>query len=207
MNKEIAGIKEIIAYEKAKMLPINFAMTYIVIPIYVVIALVLISAFAILMHNDVNQHLVHGMICLGALMIITIALFVTTILVHKKAIKAELRRYQFDTSKEEAREQYDFSTKDLNLVFDKSGLHVNNKLFYYNRLNNTLVIKNDCKRIDLYLRFALSDEHYLMLYLEPATLKMLECFEIQLDNQDKLNKILADPEKAFKQIYSGGAKV
>lgn len=207
MNKEKAGIQEIIAYEKAKMLPINFTMTYIVIPIYAVIALILIVAFAVLMHIDGERYMIHGMICLGALVFITIALFVAIILVRKKAIQTELQRYQFDTSKEEAHEQYDFSTEELALVFDKSGLHVNNKLFYYNRLNKTLIIKNDCKRIDLYLRFALSDEHYLMLYLEPSTLKMLECFEIQLDNQDKLDEILADPEKAFKHIYSGGAKL
>jgi hypothetical protein len=57
------------------------------------------------------------------------------------------------------------------------------------------------------LRFALSEEHYLMLYLDPTTLKMLECFEIRLENHDVLDRILSDPQKAFEKIYDRGEKL
>lgn len=206
-KKAKAGFKEIIAYEKSKMLPLNFAMAYIITPIYGLIALFLICAFAVLMHIDGEQYWSHAMVCLGVLVVLTIALVISTAIVRKQAIKAELLRYHFDTSKEEPREQYDYSSGDLSLVFDKSGLHVNDKLFYYNRLSKTLVIKNDCKRIDLFFRFALSEEHYLMLYVDPTALKMLECFQIRLDNQDQLEAILSNPQKAFERIYSRGDKL
>lgn len=207
MKKEKTGFKEIIAYEKSKMRPLNFAMAYIITPIYALIALLLVCAFAVLMHIDGEQYLIHGMVCLGVLVILTIAFFASSVLVRKQVIKAELRRYCFDTSKEEPQDQYDYSNDELSLVFDKSGLHVNDKLFYYSRLSKTLIIKNDFKRIDLYLCFALSEEHYLMLYLDPTALKMLECFQIRLDNQDKLDAILSNPQKAFEKIYSRGDKL
>ena len=207
MNKVKPGIKEIISYEKAKMHPLNFTMSYIIIPCYALIAVILICAFAVLMYIDGGRYMIHGMVCLGLLVILTIALIVSAVLIRKQVIKTQLQRYNFDTSKEEPREQYDFSTEELTLVFDKSGLHVNNKLFYYNRLSKKLVISNVYKNIDLYLRFALSDEHYLMLYLDPTTLKMLEYFEIRLENHDVLDRILSDPQKAFEKIYDRGEKL
>ena len=187
--------------------PLNFTMAYIVIPCYALIGIILICAFAVLMYIDGGRYMVHGMICLGLLVMLTIALIVSAAMIRKKVIKNQLQRYNFDTSKEEPREQYDFSTEALSLVFDKYGLHVNNKLFYYNRLSKKLVISNNCKKIDLYLRFALSEEHYLMLYLDPTTLKMLECFEIRLENHDVLDRILSDPQKAFEKIYDRGGKL
>ena len=207
MNKVKPGIKEIISYEKAKLHPLNFTMSYIIIPCYALIAVILICAFAVLMYIDGGRYMIHGMVCLGLLVMLTIALIVSAAMIRKQVIKTQLQRYNFDTSKEEPREQYDFSTEELTLVFDKSGLHVNNKLFYYNRLSKKLVISNDYKKIDLYLRFALSEEHYLMLYLDPTTLKMLECFEIRLENHDVLDRILSDPQKAFEKIYDRGEKL
>lgn len=207
MKNEKIRFKDLIAYEKAKMHPLMFAMTYIVTPVYLVITLLLIGAFAVFMEVDEHKYFVHGLLCLGAFVLITVILLVCVPLARKKVISAELQRYDFDTSKEEVLEQYDFSTEDISLKFDRNGMYFNDKLFYYNHLHKTVVTTNECKRIGIYLQFALTEEQYVMLYVNPTTLKMLECLEIKLDNHQVLDYIVSNPREAFVQIFSKGANL
>ncbi len=198
------GLKEIMAYEKTQMLPLNFIASYVLTPIYAVICLVLMAAFAILMEIDDEKYLVPGLICLGTLALLSIIFVASVPFVRKKAIKTEFDLYDFDTSEQESLEIYDFSTDEISLKFDKYGMYVNNKLFYYSHLNKNVVTSNHLKRVGIYLQFALDEEHRVTLLLNPVTLKMLECLEIELDNNNILKYIIENKREAIEQIYNKG---
>lgn len=204
MKKDKVGLKEIVAYEKTQMLPLNFTVSYILTPIYAVVCFLLIGAFAVLMGIDDEKYLVHGLLCLGAMIFISIIFLACVPIVRKKAIKIEIERYDFDTSKEESLKIYDFSTEEFSLKFDKYGMYVNDELFYYNHLNKNVVTENYLKRVGVYLQFALDEEHRVTLSVNPTTLKMLESLEIQLDNRHILEYILSNKKEAFEQIYNKG---
>lgn len=204
MEKDKVGLKEIVAYEKTQMLPMNFTVSYILTPIYAVVCFLLIGAFAVLMEIDDEKYLVQGLLCLGAMVLISIIFLASVPLVRKKAIKTELARYDFDTSKEGPLDIYDFSTDEFSLKFDKYGMCVNDELFYYNHLNKNVVTDNYLKRVGVYLQFALDEEHRVTLSVNPTTLKMLESFEIKLDNRHILEYILSNKRDAFEQIYNKG---
>lgn len=203
-EKDKIGLKEIVAYEKAQMLPLNFTVSYILTPIYTIVCLLLIAAFAVLMGIDDEKYLIHGLLCLGAFVVISILFLACVPLVRKKAIKIEIERYDFDASKEEALEIYDFSTDEFSLKFDKYGMYVNDELFYYNHLNKNVVTGNYLKRVGVYLRFAVDEEHGVTLWVNPTTLKMLDCLEIKLDNRYILDYIISNKKEAFEQIYNKG---
>ena len=120
----------------------------------------------------------------------------------KKSKRSTLQK--IDTSKEEALEIYDFSTDEFSLRFDKYGMHVNDKLFYYNHLSKNVVTGNYLKRVGVYLQFALNEEHRVTLLVNPTTLKMLESLEIKLDNMLVLDYIISNKKEAFEQIYHKG---
>ena len=69
------GIKEIIAYEKAQMLPLNFTVSYILTPIYAVVCFLILGAFGVLMEIDDEKYLLQGLLCLGAFVLISIVLY------------------------------------------------------------------------------------------------------------------------------------
>lgn len=192
------------AYEKTQMLPLNFTVSYILTPIYAVLCFLLIGLFAVLMKIDDEKYLVQGLLCLGAFVLISIIFLASVPLVRKKAIKIEIERYDFDTSKEEALEIYDFSTEEFSLKFDSYGMYVNDELFYYNHLDKNVVTGNYLKRVGVYLQFALDEEHRVTLLVNPTTLKMLDSLEIKLDNRHILEYILSNKEDAFEQIYNKG---
>lgn len=203
-EKSKIGLKEIVAYEKTQMLPLNFTVSYILTPIYAVICFLLLGTFAVLMEIDDEKYFVHGLLCLGAIIVITILFLACIPLVRKEAIKIEVERYDFDTSHEEALEIYDFSTEEFSLKFDKYGMYVNDELFYYNHLYKNVVTGNYLKRVGVYLQFALDQEHRVTLSVNPTTLKMLESLEIKLDNRHILDYIISNKKDAFEQIYNKG---
>lgn len=204
MAEDKTKFKEIVAYEKMQMLPLTFAFSYILTPIYAVLCFFLIAAFGVLMEIDDDKYLSLGLLCLGAFLIITILFLACVPAVRKKAIKAELDRYDFDTTNEEALEIYDFSTDEISLKFDKYGMYVNDELFYYNHLSKMVITSNHLKRVGLYLQFALSEKHWVRLWVNSTTLKMLEHLEIKLDNAPVLEYILSNKAEAFEQIYNKG---
>ena len=204
MRQDKPRLREIIAYEKTQMLPLNFMVSYILVPIYVVVSLLLIGAFGILMEIDDQKHLVPGLLCLGAMALISIVLLASVPFVRRKTIRTELNRYEFDTSAEIPRQVYDFSTEDFSLKFDQFGMYVNEDLFYYNHLQKNIITNNYCRRVNIYIQFALDEDHTVTLPLNGVTIKMLESLEINLDNNHILAYILSNKEKAFQQIYDKG---
>ena len=89
-EKDKVGLKEIVAYEKTQMLPLNFTVSYILTPIYAVVCFLLIGAFAVLMEVDDEKYLVHGLLCLGAFVLISIIFLASVPLVRKKQLKWKL---------------------------------------------------------------------------------------------------------------------
>ena len=61
-KQDKVGLKEIVAYEKAQMLPLNFTVSYILTPIYAVVCFLLLGAFAVLMEIDDEKYLANGLI-------------------------------------------------------------------------------------------------------------------------------------------------
>ena len=204
MRQDKPRLREIIAYEKTQMLPLNFMVSYILAPIYVVVSLLLIGAFGILMEIDDQKYLVSGLLCLGAMALITIVLLASVPFVRRKTIRTELDRYKFDTSAEIPLQVYDFSTEEVSLKFDQFGMYVNEDLFYYNHLQKNIITNNYCQRVNIYIQFALDEDHTVTLPLNGVTIKMLESLEINLDNNHILAYILSNKEKAFQQIYDKG---
>ena len=204
MKKDSKNLKEIIAFEKSQMLPLNFMVSYILTPIYATVCFFLIGVFAVLMGIDDEKYFVEGLLCLGFLVLISVVFLASVPFVRKKAITVEMQRYDFDTSDVEEKDVFDFSTEDFTLKFDKNGMYVNEELFYYNHLNNYILTENYCKRVGIYIQFSLDEEHKIALSLSPETLKMLECFEVQLENKHILDYITTNKEDAFKQIYNKG---
>lgn len=203
MKKE-HGLKEIIAYEKVRMHPLVFTVSYILTPVYAVVSILLIAAFGVLMELDEKAYLIHALVCLGAFVLISVAFLASVPGVRKKVLRAELDRYDFDTSKEESRETYDFSTEDFSLKFDKYGMYVEDKLYYYNHLQKLVLTDNFCRRVNICLQFYLSPGHYVRLGVNPTTLKMVECLKIPFENGEVLSYILSNKEDAFLQIHNKG---
>lgn len=200
-KKNKAGFREMVARDKKNMLPLNFAMSYIVVPLYVVFAFLLIVLFSGMLNSG---RVPGGLVCLGLAALMTIALLVGMILVKKKAIKTELDRYDLDTSGLESKEEWDFSVNELSVRFNRHGMNVNGKLFYYNHIRKVVITDNSYKRVSIYLVFAANEKDAILLPLSAETLKMMEDFGIEPDNREDLDYILSHKEEAFKEIYKKG---
>lgn len=199
------SLKDIITIEKTQMLPSNFIFSYIVVPIYILLTISLLVAFGVLMQIDDNKYILHGIIIVAVFALMSIALLASVPFVRKSAIKKELDRYNFDTATVQPRELWDFSTDEYKIKFDKNGMYVNDELYYYNHLYKSLVTSNRYQRITICILFALSEEQTIFLPVNPDSLKMLECLEITLDNDDDLQYILSNKEMAFEKIFRTGA--
>lgn len=197
-------LKKILAYERANMLSICFSYSYIVAPIYIGISALLLTAFGVLMSIDEEKNLVPGLICLGVWLLFTVAVLATVPFVRKRVIRSEMAYYDFDASKGEAKDEYDFSTDDYSLVFDRYGMTVDGQLFYYNHMKKGVVTSNHLLRIGVYLLFVVPDQVAVTLGVNPTTLRMLECLDIRLENEDDLRFIAEHTQEAFEQIYNKG---
>ncbi|MBQ7875417.1 MAG: hypothetical protein IJ306_09750 [Oscillospiraceae bacterium] len=201
MKNEL-NLKEIVALEKNRMLPLNFFVDYILVPLYAVISISLMVAFAVMMETDDEKYLVQGLICLVLFVVISAIFLASVPFIRKKAIKSELDRYDFDASKIEECEVWDYSTEEFSLKFDKNGMYVNDELFYYSHLRKTVLTSNRYKRVGIYLCFA--GKLLVTMPVNPKTLKMLECLEIELDNEYVLDYIISNKKDAFEEIYKRG---
>lgn len=203
-KKEKVRLRDIVAVEKTRMLPLNFKVSYVFTPLYLAVSLLLIVAAAVLAEIGGEAHPVPCLVCLGAFALISILFLATVPAARKKAIESELARYDFDTSKIPASDRWDFSTGERALEFDEHGMRVDGALHYYNHLEKRVVTSNFYKRVDLCLMFAVSREQIVILNVTPAALKMLTCLNITLDNQPVLDYILSNKREAFRRIYDKG---
>lgn len=192
--------------DSAKMLPWDFVMLYVILPVYSVVSIVLLSYCSIFIEEEKNLR--SGLLCLGAFILISVILQVIDYFLCKKTINVELERYNFDTSNIEELEMYEFYYADgSSLKFDKNGMYINDELFYYSDMSKLVLTSNYRRRIGIYIQFYVSEEQCIALSLdEGLTLKILESLNIQLDNMNVLEYILSNKRKAFEQIYRKGVK-
>ena len=196
-----AGLREMIAEDKERMLPLNFAYAYILKPAYVVLAFGSFLLFSGLL-NAGNVPL--GLVCLGLMGLLICLLLAAGPYVRKKAIQSELKRYQLDRSDISSQDEWEFSENELSVRFNRYGMKLNGVLFYYNHMTKLVMTSNDHQRVVIFLYFAYTDDEGIALPLTPEALKMLSDFEVRLDNQPTLDQILEDPEGAFVKIYRHG---
>lgn len=192
--------------DSAKMLPWDFVMLYVMLPVYSVVSIVLLSYCSVFIEEEKNLR--SGLLCLGAFILISVILQVIDYFFYKKTINIELERYNFDTSDIEELEMYEFYYADgSSLKFDKNGMYINDELFYYSDMSKLVLTSNYRRRIGIYIQFYVSEEQCIALSLdEGLTLKILKSLNIQLDNMNVLEYILSNKRKAFEQIYRKGVK-
>lgn len=191
--------------DSAKMLPWDFVMLYVILPVYSVVSIVLLSYCSIFIEEEKNLR--SGLLCLGAFILISVILQVIDYFLCKKTINVEMERYNFDTSDIEELEMYEFYYTDgSSLKFDKNGMYIDDELFYYSDISKLVLTSNYRRRIGIYIQFAVSEEQCIALPLEGLTLKILESLNIKLDNMHVLEYILSNKRKAFEQIYRKGVK-
>lgn len=204
-NAKGGRLREMIAIDKAQMLPLNFKVNYIFTPLYVVMSLILLLVFGALMQARL---VALGLVCLGVMALLTAGLLVMVPIVRKRAIRAELERYGFDTRKHDeipdAAEEWDFSDEELSVSFNRYGMRVNGVLYYYNHLQKIVLTGNRYQRVSVMIVFIESPERCIALPAIPKVRKMLENYQITLENQETFDYILSDPEQAFTEIYKKG---
>ena len=129
-------LKKFLIKEKENMNPFRFKINYIFTPIYLLITVILFGIIGILLNIDEEKYKVLCLVLFGVFALSIVVLLASTPFIRKKEIKIELSRHDF-TIREELL-QYnirclDYSkfglSKDLDVVFDKRGLRVNNKDF------------------------------------------------------------------------------
>lgn len=204
-NAKGGRLREMIAIDKAQMLPLNFKVNYIFTPLYVVMSLILLLVFGALMQARL---VALGLVCLGVMALLTAGLLLMVPIVRKRAIQAELKRYGFDTRKRDelpdAAEEWDFSNKELSVSFNRYGMRVDGVLYYYNHLKKVVLTGNRYQRVSVMIVFIESPERCIALPAIPKVRKMLENYQITLENQETFDYILSDPEQAFTEIYKKG---
>lgn len=207
-EKNKRRLRDMIAADRARMLPIMFRMAYIVTPIYVAVTFIILIAFCSLMDQG---KVPAGLTCLGIAAVPTAAVLTAVPIVRKRAIRTELERYDLDGMLRErdalaSQEVWDFSTEEISLTFDRYGMKLSGERFYYNHLTKLLLTDNPGSRVAIYLYFAILDreEGGVAVPLTAETLKMLSDFDLKLDNQPMLDALFAHPEEAFAQIFKKG---
>ena len=131
MNEDKISLKQILLYEKAVMHPLNRMTTYVITPIYLGVALLLIIAFAVLMEIDDEKYLVVSLCFLALLAIFTVVFLSAVPFIRKKVLRDELDSYSFDFSDLEHKTEYEYSFDDSIIKFDQYGMYVEGHLFYY----------------------------------------------------------------------------
>ena len=198
------GLIALIRYEKERMLPLNFATSYIITPLYVVCSIALLAAFGTLMAKGSDRYLTPAMLCLAGMVLLSVALLMLVPYVRKKAIVHETERYDFDVDQIEDRNEWDFSDGEHRTVFNRYGLDLDGTLHYYNHIRKAVVTDNRCQRVNIALLFVIDEDTCGSVPLTAATLKVLRQFDIRLINQDTLDYIINHKEEAFRQIYMKG---
>ena len=202
-SKNGTRLSSLIKYEKARMLPLNFTMSYIITPLYVLLCTGLMIAFGLLI-ND-SRHLIEALLCLFAMALLTLGLLLLVPYVKKKAIAHELARYDFDTAKLKDRDEWDFSDDDHQILFNRYGILLDGKLHYYNHIKKAVTVSNECQRVNIDLLFVIDEDTCGSVPLTASALKTLRQFGIQLINQKTLDYIVGHKEQAFREIYQKGS--
>lgn len=199
-------LRDMVAADKKNMLPLNFAASYIGKPVYVVLAAILLILFGAFVDAGSFGG---SVICLLLLALMTVALIYMKPFVRKRAVRAELERYDLKHMLEKrdrmaSHKVWDFSTEELRVYFNRYGMGVGDERRYYNHMDKRVMTGNDYQRVGIFICFSDSEGQSILLPLNARVLKMLDDFQVTLDNQAALDYIFAHPEEAFTEIYSKG---
>ncbi len=202
--KSKVDLKNITAYKKPIIPPINFFASYMLIITYILISLVVLASATVLLIIGDGDFIIAGLMCIGVFIILSAVFFLFMPQVKQTTILNEIRRCDLDTKNARSAKFYDYSTDKYSLKFDDVGMLVNGKLYSYDELSKNILTDNHFKRINIYIRFSAQDGQTVTTRLDLKTLKMLEDFDIKLENQAELDYILSNQEAAFTQIYDKG---
>ena len=205
MKKNGRTLREAILYEKSKMLPLNFKITYIFTPIYTTVSLLLLAAFAFMMYLDSEKLFCVGIFFLSLVGLLTLGMVFLIFSARKRAVEFEMKRYNFDISNEPELEVWDFSTEKLSLVFKSCGMFLNGEFHHFDVLQKAVFTNNHCKRINIFVVFIVSETEYVSFELDdPRIIKMIKTFRVKLDNDFTFDYILENKKLAFQAIYDKG---
>ena len=144
-------LREMAALDKSRMLPLNYAFSYVLTPIYIVSALLLLIGIGAATGDGKVTAGLAGVILLAILTAVFLAGFP---IVRKRAIRSERERYCFDTEAVGSRTEWDFSQEELSVRFNRYGMVADGKLHYYNHLKKFVYTTNEFKRVGIYLGFS-----------------------------------------------------
>lgn len=196
---------QVVEAERREMLPLNFTMSYRVVPVYALISFLLIAGFGILLAVDETRYFVPAMAMMGAVAVLSIVLLSSLPYVRKKALEAEMQRYDFDMSDIEPADVWMIETDGRTAEFDRRGMTLDGIQHDYNELQCRVVTNNYGKRVRIHLWIVPpEDEEGILLPLTAHTLKLLACLSLPLENPELLEYILSHKAEAFRQIYDKG---
>ena len=207
-------LKKFLIKEKENMNPIRFKINYIFTPIYLLTTVILFGIIGILLSIDEEKYKVLCLVLFGVFALSNVVLLASTPFIRKKEIKIELSRHDF-TIREELLQynirSLDYSkfglSKDLDVVFDKRGLRVNNKDYMYEDFSIYVSTGNHNMRVEIVVDFILQseDEKLFMIFnMDNDLLNVIVNYNLQIKNKKVLDYIINDKEKAFNEILSHG---
>jgi hypothetical protein len=196
-------LKDIIQREKSSMNRTRFIVNYRIVPAYAVLCVLILTAFGIAMSIDEVGYLPLGIGLLGAFGFITAALLISVPFTRKKEISIEMDRYDF-SSPAVPKNEYDFSTEARSVRFDRFGMYIAGKLFWYNHMEIMVVTSNRLNRVHIALCFMTDPDNGYELPLNSETIGMIRSLNIPLKNPEVLEYILENKKQAFTQIYGFG---
>lgn len=196
---------QVIEVEKQEMLPLNFMMSYRVVPVYALLSFLLIAGFGVLLAADEAKYFVPAMALMGAVAAMSIALLASLPFVRKRAIRVELARYCFDENGAEVELPYRLTADEQELSFDRAGLELDGVRVDYSDLSCRIATNNYCRRIHVSLWICPpEDEDGVMIPLTGQMPALLKVLPIPLENPELLDYIRTHREAAFRQIYDKG---
>ncbi len=204
-NERKVRFRDIIAAEKARMLPLNALLVYRITSVYVFVSVLLSVGFGVLMDIDDERYFLPAISLIGIFAALSIVLLASLPYVRKKAVETELQRYDFDTSSINSADVWTISAEGETVRFDRRGMQVRGVRHDYDGLRCRIVTNNYYQRINISLWCASSEEEDgVLLPLTSQVLKMIEYLNIPLDNPETLDFILHHRVAAFRQIYDKG---
>lgn len=191
-------------FEKANMNKIRYIINYFVVPIYALITLICLVMVGVLMEIDEHRYTPIAIGLFIFIGVMTFSLLVSIPLTRKLEIKAEIKRYDFDTSNIESNGIYDFSNEEVSLRFDENGIYINDTLFWYNHLKVFINTSNHLNCVWVSIIFYINETNYYDILLCGKIINMIEKFNINLLNRESFDYIINHKEEAFTKIYKTG---
>ena len=198
-------LKKFLIKERENMNPIRFKINYIFTPIHLLTTVILFGIIGILLNIDEEKYKLLCLVLFGVFALSIVVLLASTPFILKKEIKIELSRHDFAIREELLQyniRSLDYSkfglSKDLDVVFDKAGLRVNNKDYLYEDFAIYVSTGNHNMRVEIVVDFILQseDEKLFMIFnMDNDLLNVIVNYNLQIKNKKVLDYIINDKEK------------